>query len=329
MNLLSTKDYDLFCALVSTSPERLKGVMTKFLQQKYKNVIVAEDYIVAVGDISIALVAHLDTVFTSQPSKEDVFYDKEKNIIWARYGLGADDRLGVLGIIKIINDYKLRPSIIFTLGEEEGGIGATNLALSGTCPIPNLHYMIELDRQGRNDCVFYDCDVEDFIKYVEDFGFVTKKGTFSDITFLMEYWGVCGTNLSIGYQDEHTYWETANITYFFETIEKVVKMLTAEDIPCFIFKTYSSNFDNMEIKPQQCDKCKKIIADYNLIPVIDKEGKALNYCLDCFTSNPKIEWCTKCGEAFIKNPKYTKKVCKKCRIESLKTYQKSKKKLEQ
>ena len=251
MNLLSIKDYELFCALVSTSPERLKGVMTKFLQQKYKNVIVADNYIVAVGDIPIALVAHLDTVFSTQPLKSDVFYDKEKNIIWARHGLGADDRLGVLGIIKILNDHKLRPSVIFTLGEEEGGIGAIELASSGACPIPNLQYMIELDRQGKDDCVFYDCDNEEFMKYVEKFGFITRKGTFSDITFLMEYWSVCGVNLSIGYLNEHTYWETANIDYFFETIEKVVSMLTVKEIPYFKFDTYyaSHAFGDIEITP--------------------------------------------------------------------------------
>ena len=31
--------------------------------------------------------------------------------------------------------------------------------------------MIELDRRGKNDCVFYDCYCPDFIEYVEQFGF--------------------------------------------------------------------------------------------------------------------------------------------------------------
>ena len=78
-------------------------LLYKKLQKVYgkKSVVRTKDFLVAKGSIPVALVAHVDTVFTSPPKEEEIFYDSEKNVMWSEVGLGADDRAGVFSILKI------------------------------------------------------------------------------------------------------------------------------------------------------------------------------------------------------------------------------------
>jgi putative aminopeptidase FrvX len=164
VRVLNDKDYRLFEKLVSLTEKGMLQAMNQYLKTKYDNIITTKDYIIAVGSIPIALVAHMDTVFKTPVS--DLYYDAKKGVMWSPDGLGADDRAGIFAIIKILQD-GLRPSIILTTGEEEGGIGACAVCEKyPQCPIPGLKYMIQLDRHGTNDCVFYDCYCPEFVDYV-------------------------------------------------------------------------------------------------------------------------------------------------------------------
>lgn len=297
----------------------LLKTMSYFLQSKYETVKTTADYIYAVGDIPIALVAHMDTVFPS-PIK-DLYYDTRKNVMWSPQGLGADDRAGVYAIIQILRTTNLRPHIILTTDEEKGGIGASVLG-SMDCPFPDLKYMIELDRQGKNDCVFYSCNNHDFISYIESFGFVEDFGSFSDISILGPAWQVCSTNLSVGYENEHSYIETLNVGALLDTIEKVKKILQEKEIPEFKYielkfpisshkwfeNLYNTDDDNDFYV--HCKQCKGLFSGYEVFPVKGLDDKTCFYCPDCMVEN--VEWCDNCGEPFeidINNPK---KLCKDC-----------------
>lgn len=317
MQVLNEKDYQLIERLVSLSQRQLKQVMTKFLRKRYKNVITTRDYIVAIGDVPIALVAHMDTVFKNPVSV--LYYDKDKNVMWSPDGLGADDRAGVFAIIKILQD-GYRPSVILTTDEEKGGIGAGKLA-DKKCPIPGLKYMIELDRRGIDDCVFYDCYNEEFIKYVEGFGFKEQWGSFSDISFLMDRWNVCGVNLSVGYMNEHSVSETLCITHLMNTINKVKIMLEETDIPEFEYIDYTYDymstyrgqpgyFKYSDIYGQHCSKCRQLYSEYELFPVKGSNDIVKYICPDCIVGN--VEWCEYCGEAFEICNSTTEKICKEC-----------------
>lgn len=313
MGILKEQDYTLIEHLVSLNQKQLKQVMTKFLKKRYDKVIVKKDYLVALGDIPIALVAHMDTVFKLPVS--NLYYDSTKDVLWSPEGLGADDRAGVFAIIKILQS-GLRPSVILTTDEEKGGIGASKLAMK-KCPIPGLKYMIELDRRGQDDCVFYDCDNKDFIKYVECFGFKEQWGSFSDISFLMDAWQICGVNLSVGYIDEHSVSETLHVKHLFNTIEKVKVMLAETDIPEFeyiefvyTYSKLSSAFYGSTMYGQHCSHCKKLYLEYELIPVKTASGLIKYYCPDCVVSN--VEWCEYCGEAFEVCGSAMEKICKEC-----------------
>lgn len=312
MRVLNEKDYRLFERLVSLSEKEMRKAMAQLLKSKYDNIIITKDYIVAIGNIPIALIAHMDTVFKTPVS--DLYYDQRKGVLWSPDGLGADDRAGIFAIIKILQD-GLRPSVILTTGEEEGGVGACALTTAHPdCPIPGLKYMIELDRRGSNDCVFYDCYCPEFVDYVESFGFCERWGSFTDISFLMPEWEIVGVNLSVGYEDEHTHTEILNIGPLFDTIQKVKKMLQEKNIPDFKYDELtipnSAWWRKAEAYGYHCSKCKKLFSEYELFPALGISGKTQYYCPDCIIGN--VEWCDYCGEAFEINSPANQPICKEC-----------------
>ena len=75
------------------------------------------------------------------------------------------------------------------------------------------------------DCVFYGCSNQEFIDYIESFGFVKASGISSDVKHISYVWKIAGVNLSIGYRYQHTKDEILNYNSMFKTISKVEKML--------------------------------------------------------------------------------------------------------
>lgn len=307
MKSLNEKDYKLFQSLAGLSQEGMRRTLSRYLETKYPKdaVISAKEYLYAIGDIPIALVAHMDTVFKEPPT--DIYYDKDKNIMWSPQGLGADDRAGIFCILKILQ-VGLRPTVIFTTDEEIGADGAEAFTKTFNKPLSPINYVVQLDRRGANDCVFYDCDNESFVQYVESFGFAESWGSFSDISVICPVWGIAGVNLSVGYENEHNLVETLNTTHMLQTIAKVKKMLQAEFIPEFeyiplIYKgralmPYSFDYWSDWNEDYICAKCGKKFTEYEVLPVISKEPpyKTIYYCPDCCVSG--VDWCTECNEGY-------------------------------
>ena len=314
MRILKDSDYKLFEQIASLKQTSLLKTMYSYLQRNYEDVIMTNDYVIAAGDIPIALVAHLDTVFPSPPT--NIYYDTRKNVMWSPEGLGADDRAGVFAIIKIIKaGYK--PHIIFTTDEEKGALGAGELIKDWNEPFAEMKYIIQLDRRGANDCVFYDCCNDKFVEYVESFGFVEAFGSFSDISEICPSWGIAGVNLSVGYNNEHSVSETLHIGYLLSTIDKVINMLKSAD-ECEQFNYIPSKFSWYEKYSKSwfsdeyinCSKCHMTFSEYELIPVKGRDGKTKFYCPDCVVGN--VQWCLECGEAFEINPGSSALHCMDC-----------------
>lgn len=325
MKVLKGNDYRILEKLISFKQNATKKAVSNYLRKMYPEVNETKDYIFAEGDIPIALVAHLDTVFEKDKlhKRDKLFYDIEKGIMWNPYGAGFDDKAGVFAILKIIqNGY--RPHIIFTTDEECGGIGA--MALTDkyeNCPFKELKYVIELDRANEVDCVFYDCYNSKFIEYVESFGFIEAWGTFSDIDVICEDWGIAGVNLSIGYKDEHTCSETLNINAMFKTIEKVEHMLQdVKNIEQFKYiraphYNYYYNYYDYYEEPHltTCDKCGQTFYNYEITPVKRLNGETEHFCVDCLV-DMNVEWCKICDEAFERQPHSKEKYCNDCKEHS-------------
>ena len=330
MRVLKPEEFKTFQQICGLSQASLKKTLSAFLKSKYgkKNVIEEKEYLCAIGQIPIALVAHMDTVFP-KPAK-DIFYDKEKNVIWSPSGLGADDRAGVFSILEIIKRGFL-PHIIFTTDEEIGCVGGTILSYE-ECPFKDLKYIIELDRRGTNDCVFYDCDNPDFTEYVSKFGFVEAIGSFSDISMICEGWGIAGVNLSIGYRDEHSVSETLYVNAMLSTIDKVCTMLSEKEIPYFKFipSVYAYSYGSYDYgyhgstkwyKPimeshhdnTHCWLCESEFKPEDMIPVKLRNRQTKPFCIDCIVDN--VEWCGYCGEAYEPHENDTTGLCYDCRKE--------------
>lgn len=294
-----------FEQLASLSQGSLKKVLSKFLSKHYKKVVETDDYIFAEGDIPIALVAHMDTVFKLPP--DDIYYDERKNVMWSPDGLGADDRAGVYAIVTLIRE-GFKPHIIFTTDEEMGAIGASLLAKLD-CPFSDCKYIIQLDRRGSNDCVFYDCDNQAFVDYVEQFGFEWNYGTFTDISRLCPAWKIAGVNLSVGYKDEHSVSEVLFVGQLLSTIAKVRKMLQqAETAPYFEYvpAKYNGYYGGWSWETGysttgvlKCSHCHKYFMEEEMFPVVMQDQSTGFFCPDCLSN--EAAWCTTCNSAFQKH----------------------------
>ena len=322
---LNKVNLELFATIAKMTDKSLLTGLWKYLIKAYykkEDTKATNNYLLCKGDIPIMLVAHVDTVFQFLPT--DIYYDKDKNVMWSPQGLGADDRAGIFAILAILSrGYK--PYLCFTNGEEEGGIGARALIQAYPTDMFNLKYIIELDRRGEKDCVFYRCDNEKFENYVESFDFTMNWGTFTDISIICPAWKVAGVNLSVGYFNEHSLIETLNFSYLYSTIEKVCKMLddvnNAEKFEYIedIQEAIISSFYRRDMKRLYnrnlylCDCCHKTWDEDDILPVKAKVDNSYHYyCINCLSD--KINWCEDCGEPFEyknENDKYCNSCLKK------------------
>ena len=133
------------------------------------------------------LLAHLDTVH-KEPVKH-ICRTENGNILMSPQGIGGDDRCGVYALTAVYEQSQVKPWLLFTCDEEIGGVGAEAFCAkhkAGKTPkeLDEMKLLIEIDRKGRNDAVFYDCDNPEFEKYITGKGFETEWGSFSDISYV-------------------------------------------------------------------------------------------------------------------------------------------------
>ena len=127
----------------------LKEALQKELQSAGYTVTSKDGFLYAPGTVPVLLVAHLDTVHEKAPSI--ICYSKDNRVLMSPQGIGGDDRAGVYMILEIIKQANCH--VLFCEDEEIGDIGAKKFVKSNM-PLP-VYYIIELDRQGHNDAVYY------------------------------------------------------------------------------------------------------------------------------------------------------------------------------
>lgn len=206
------------------SQEKLMVELQAELQKYYKTVKTnkVKSFLIAKGEIPVFLIAHLDTVYPSPREIMTIYYDQEQEVMWSPDGLGTDDRAGVTMIMWMLKNTNYRPYILFTTEEETNLYGAYCAAELDISP----NFVIELDRQGRGESVYYNCNNKEFEEYINSFGFHTCKGSYTDISVLCPSWKCAGVNLSVGYYDEHTYceyWSKADFLYTYTRLLDILK----------------------------------------------------------------------------------------------------------
>ena len=226
-----------FEVICKASQKKLKAAMEIRLKSLYDVVINEDGFLFANGDIPICLLAHMDTVHKDLPK---TFKYKDGKIS-SPQGLGGDDRCGIYMIMEIIKKHKC--SVLFLEDEEIGGIGAGKFVKHIASEGLEFNYMIELDRRGSHDAVFYDCGNDDFEHFITSDGdWETAWGSYSDISTIAPELGCAAVNLSCGYYNAHTKDEYVVLAEMEENIEKVCKLIertTEEDKYEYIEKPHS------------------------------------------------------------------------------------------
>ena len=196
---------------------------------KGNSLISKGNFILVRGSAPVLLVAHLDTVH-EKPIR-DICLSPDKNILMSPQGIGGDDRCGVFALCHIFNSTQIKPWLLFTCNEEIGGLGANSFCLAhkqNLLPkeLDALKFIIELDRKGKNDAVFYRCANNDFESYITSKGFKTAQGSFSDISLIAPELGIAAVNLSSGYYHAHSLHEFINRSHLHDSIQKVIGIVS-------------------------------------------------------------------------------------------------------
>lgn len=210
-----------FEEIVRKSQQALKKVLISELTRMGYRTKTKKGFIYAKGRLPVMLVAHMDTVH--KMTAKTICYSKDGNIIMSPEGIGGDDRAGIYMILQIIK--KHRCHVLFCEDEETGGIGAQEFA--GSNIRPEINYMVELDRRGSNDAVFYDCDNREFTEFVTGFGFEENMGSFSDISVVAPALKIAAVNISAGYYCEHSRHEYVDLRVIEKNIGLVGRMVSS------------------------------------------------------------------------------------------------------
>lgn len=190
----------MFQAICKMSQKDLKKYLITKLHESYDEVLEHDGFVYAQGKFPVLLVAHLDTVHKYLPTV--IHYDANDGTYSSPQGIGGDDRCGVYMILEIIKRHHC--SVLFCEDEEIGGIGARKFAASKLAETLDFNYIIEFDRKGGNDAVFYDCENPEFEEFITKDFYKTAYGTFSDISVIAPSLGCAAVNLSCGYYKAHT-----------------------------------------------------------------------------------------------------------------------------
>mgnify|MGYP004467113371 CR=1 FL=1 len=211
-----------FEQIFQLSQERLKQALETELIENGYAVRKQRGFLYAEGTVPVLLVAHLDTVHRAQP--ETICYSADGTVMMSPQGIGGDDRAGVYMILRLIQSCHCH--VLFCEDEETGGHGARAFTKSGIKP--DVNYIVELDRMGSNDAVFYNCMNEQFEQHICSFGFQTAFGSFSDISILAPKLNLAAVNLSTGYYNAHRENEIVHLDEVEKLIGRVEKLLQAK-----------------------------------------------------------------------------------------------------
>ena len=212
-----------FKEICMMSKDNVKSYMEMYLKENGYEPINEDGFLYAQGDVPVLLVAHMDTVHVA-PCCE--IHDSNGKIS-SPQGIGGDDRCGIFIIMSIIKDLKC--SVLLCEDEEKGGIGARKFTKTEHVNSIDANYIIEFDRKGSNDAVFYNCNNKYFVKFVtENTTFKEQKGSFSDISIIAPAVKIAAVNLSCGYYEPHTTKEYVLYSELENTIAEAKKLIQTE-----------------------------------------------------------------------------------------------------
>lgn len=150
------------------------------------------------------------------------------------YGcLGADDGAGIWLMLEMI-DAKLPGVYVFHYGEEKGGIGSTGMVTHHSDFLSQFDRAVAFDRRGLTSVITHqgfgrccsDLFADALAQSLSQDGldlWPDSTGIFTDTANYTDLIGEC-TNVSCGYDSEHSDSETLNVTFLSELRDAVIKV---------------------------------------------------------------------------------------------------------
>jgi hypothetical protein len=222
MNITKT-----FLKLTSrTYPHGTEGELFPYLYSEIPGLQVDEfgNLFVKVGESDVMFTSHLDTATSANTEVNHVF---DKNIIKTdgKSILGADDKAGVTVMMYMIKN-NVPGLYYFFLGEEVGCIGSKKVAaVQKENKIEGINKVISFDRRNTKSIITYQssqrCASDTFGKALADqlnkadstFEYdIDPTGVLTDSVQFIKIYPEC-TNISVGYQSEHTFSESQDIEH--------------------------------------------------------------------------------------------------------------------
>lgn len=253
----------------------LKEELKSELSKTYNNVIDSKGFLYAEGEIPVLLIAHLDVVHKN--SAPPICWSETKRYIMSPNGIGGDDRCGVYMIMNVIKQLKCH--VLFCEQEEVGCLGAKDFCKSDIKP--DVNYIIEFDRKGSDDSVFYDCDNKSFEDFVNSVGFKTAWGSCSDISHIAPHLGIAAVNLSSGYYNAHSLHEYIDMKIVERNIQWALNLINSDYKTKYAYikkksYTYISNKNtntknNSQIPSSSSQTTEKKGKIKRLLQIVDKD----------------------------------------------------------
>lgn len=190
---------------------------------------------IKIGESDVMFTSHLDTATSAMTSITHVI---EGNIIKTdgKSILGADDKAGVTIMLYMIEN-KIPGLYYFFLGEEVGCVGSKKVAdKHKESKIEGINKVISFDRRGTTSVITFQassrCCSDKFgealsaelNKADETFSYKNDPtGIYTDSAKFVSIYPEC-TNISVGYQSEHTFGETQDIEHLTKLAEACLKV---------------------------------------------------------------------------------------------------------
>jgi hypothetical protein len=246
----------------------------------YRPVVVDDAcYIIQVEDDEgfsppVMFSCHVDTVHWScDGDDQKIWYDPKTQSYFKKDGgpLGADDTSGMWLMLSMI-DAGVAGTYFFHRGEERGGIGSSYMAQAYPELLRKFEAAIAFDRRDTTDVITYQAggrccsdafaqDLADKLNAVnDDFMYMPNDGgIFTDTANYTELIPEC-TNISVGYQDEHTGWEEQYLPHLFDLRDALIAIdwstlvierdpTPAPVLPRLASTRYESAFASVDGKP--------------------------------------------------------------------------------
>lgn len=191
--------------------------------------------------------AHVDTVHRDTGIQK-VTYDANLNLLYIDQEaakttncLGADDTAGMWLLLQMI-EAGVPGTFVFFRGEEKGGIGSSWAAKNMADYLKDFDRAIAFDRRGQTSVISHQgygrCCSDDFAAALAYAVTSTDKdvtlrpdntGVFTDTANLTDLIGEC-TNVSCGYEAEHTPHENLDVEYLFKLLDALL-LVDFESLP--------------------------------------------------------------------------------------------------